>query len=240
MSDLLTNRLNMIGATLGVADSPEHQLVWQDQPPVDFGTDLALLRTGYTAALDLAQRAGSAITGTAQAKDLAETTLENLAYPITRALVTHLRKTGDAQNFAKVSIRKSQLQRLRDQHLLTRTREIRDLAQAALSHIDAAKRGLTAARVTALTAAIDTFAPLVNAARTEIANRSALLRELETDVAALVEDATELDDLILQFESEAGETFQTAWFAARQIIDAGHGSSGEDEPPTGPPNTPTT
>ncbi len=234
MSDLTVNRLNMIDASLRVARSAEHRPVWENQEPLDFGVDLAALGTAYDDALALAQRASTTLTGTADEKALAETTLENTTHRLARALAVHFRKTGDLANRAKVNLRLGAIQKLRDQILLTRAREIRDLGQTASTEPGAAGRGVTAARVTALTAAIDAFAPYVNAARGEIVNRSALLRDLETDVAALVEDITELDDLVLQFDSEAGERFQTAWTAARQIIDAGHRSSGEEEEPPSP------
>jgi len=189
------------------------------------------------AAIELAQRATSTITGTTDEKDAAETTLEDLAHPLARALALHFKKTGDLVSRAKVNFSKSALQRLRDQVLVTRTAEIRDLAQSALAQPGTTGRGITAARITALSAAIDAFAPYVNAARTEIVNRSALYRELATDVAELMEQINDLDDLVLQFESEAGQNFQTAWTAARKIIDTGR-SPGEEEPPSPPSPTP--
>ena len=238
MSDKTINKLNMISACVLVAQSPTHRPVWENQPPLDFGTDFAALEAGHADALDLAQRASSAITGTVDEKTIAETRLENLAYQRARALATHFRKTGDLTNRAKVNLRKSVIQKLRDQVLVTRATEIRDLAQGAVAHADAVRRGITAARITALTAALTAFAPYVNAARGQIVNRSALLRELETDVAALMDQIEELDDLVLQFDSEAGENFQAAWTGARKIVDAGH-SPGEDEEPEPGNNPPT-
>jgi len=170
-----------------------------------------------------------------------ETRLENLAYQMARALASHYGKTGDLANRTKVSLSLGAIQKLRDQVLLARATEIRDLAQGAVAQADAARRGVTAGRITALTAALTAFAPCVNAARSQIVNRSALLRELETDVAALLDDIEELDDLVLQFDSPDGENFQIAWTAARNIIDAGHrpGEEAEGEQPPPSPNPPT-
>ena len=237
MSDLTINRLNMISAALGVAQNPTHRPAWQNQPPLAFGTELAALTTGHAAALDLAQRAGSAIVGTAVEKIAAETLVEDLAFQLARALALHFKKTGDFSNHAKVDVAKSSLQRLRDQTLVTRATEIRDLAQGAIAQPEAASRGITAARSTALSAAIAAFAPLVNAPRAQVANRGALLRELKTTVADLVSQIEDLDDLVLQFDTPAGEQFQAAWTIARRIVDAGHGP-GEEEDPT-PGNNPT-
>jgi hypothetical protein len=76
----------------------------------------------------------------------------------------------------------------------------------------------------------------MNTPRGQIVNKSALLREVETDTAALVQLATDMDDLALQFTgSDAANRFQEAWKRARIIVDTGggHGST----PPT-PPATP--
>ena len=73
---------------------------------------------------------------------------------------------------------------------------------------------------------------MVNAPRGKIVNRTALLRELETQVAVLVDDAEDLDDLVAQFDgSEAGRLFGVAWNQSRINLDAGHGPT----PPTPPP-----
>ena len=46
----------------------------------------------------------------------------------------------------------------------------------------------------------------------QIVNRSALLKEAETDVAALLEKVSDMDDLIVQFDGcELGKRFIEAW-----------------------------
>jgi hypothetical protein len=60
-----------------------------------------------------------------------------------------------------------------------------------------------------------------------------LLREVETDTAALVQLATDMDDLALQFDgTDAGKRFIEAWKRARIIVDPGGGHGGT------PPATP--
>lgn len=102
--------------------------------------------------------------------------------------------------------------KLRTQELVNKAIVIRDLGTAAVSQADAAKRGVTAVRVAALTAAITAFSNVMNSPRGEIVNRSALLREVETEIAALLDRLSDLDDLVLQFDgTEAGQRFNEAW-----------------------------
>jgi hypothetical protein len=90
-----------------------------------------------------------------------------------------------------------------------------------------------------LTAAIAAFGKVTNTPRGQIVNQSALLREVETDTAALVQLATDMDDLALQFDgTDAGKRFIEAWKRARIIVDAGGGHSGTPPTPPTPPATP--
>ncbi len=69
----------------------------------------------------------------------------------------------------------------------------------------------------------------------QIVNRSALLKEVETDTTALVESVNDMDDMALQFDgTEAGKRFVEAWKRARIIVDTGGGHT----PPIPPPPTP--
>ena len=107
-----------------------------------------------------------------------------------------------------------------------------DIAQDVTGQPGAVGRGVTAARITALTNALSTYTALVNAPRGKIVNRTALLRELETQVAVLVDDAEDLDDLVAQYDgSDAGRVFGAAWNRARVIVDAGHGPAPTPAPP---------
>ena len=103
----------------------------------------------------------------------------------------------------------------------------------------AAGRGVTAARIATLTAAIAAFGKVMNTPRGQIVNKSALLREVETDTAALVQLATDMDDLALQFDgTDAGKRFIEAWKRARNIVDTGGGHSGTPPTPPTPPAIP--
>ena len=160
--------------------------------------------------------------------------LEDRAFLLARAVFNHCRKTGDTTTAGRVNYTKPALQRLRDQDLLATTRDILAAAQAKSTETDAAKRGITAAAITALSDAINDYAPVMNAPRSTIVSRAALLRELTTQVAACLEQARSIDDLVIQLTGEGAPEFIAGWKQARQVVDAGHGP-GEDETPTPQP-----
>jgi hypothetical protein len=238
MKDPFTNRLAMIGACIATAERPEYSPIWTGQPPLDFGVDLAALKTAYNTTTAAASAAYAATTGPADAKAQAETALEDAAFVLARACFAHFSKTGDATRRAQVNFTRSAIQRLREQALLSTATLIRDIGNIARDETGAVGRGVTLARVSALTTAITNFNNLLNTPRSQIANRSVLIRDVETRVADLVAKAEALDDLVLQFDgTPAGRAFGAAWQQARIIIDAGHGPG--EEAGGGAPPAPT-
>ena len=239
MNNRLQVQLNMVGACLNVAQSSDYKPVWNGQPPADFGTDIAQLATDYGAVTAKAAQADGATGGATDAKAAAETALEDAAFVLARALAIHFKKSGDLNRHGKVDVTKSAIQKLRTQELVNRTTAIRDLGTAAVSETGAAGRGVTAARVAALTAAITAFSAVMSTPRGQIVNRSALLKEVETDVAALLEKVSDMDDLVVQFDSnDAGKRFIEAWKRARIIVDSGGGGGGTAPTPPTPPTPP--
>jgi hypothetical protein len=230
----LQNQLNMVGACINVAQSSDYKPVWNGKPPADFAIDIAQIQTDYGAITAKAAQAEAATGGAADAKSVAETTLEDAAFVLARALANHFKKTGDLDRLGKVDVSKSEIMKLRTQELVNRTTAIRDLGTAAVAEAGAAARGVTAARVAALTA----FSNVMSSPRGQIVNRSALLREVETDTAALVDSVGDMDDLVLQFDGgEPGIRFKDAWRRARIIVDTGGGHASAVTPPT-PPTPP--
>ena len=242
MNIRISNQLNMVGACLNVANSNNYKPVWTGNPPLDFAADLALLQTDYDAIKAKAALADGATGGASDAKATAESALEDAAYVLARALVNHFKKTSNLDNLGQVDVSKSELVQLRNQDLVSRTTEIRDLANAAQAQPGAAGRGVTAARVAALTAAITDFSAVMSSPRGHIVNRSTLLKEVETDTAGLLEQAAALDDLALQFDStETGRRFIEAWKRARIILDATGthpGKPADVKPTPAPPGAP--
>lgn len=235
-----SNQLNMVGACITVANSPEYKPVWNDHEPADFGTDIVKLQTDYGSVTAKAAQADAATGGAGDAKSSAETVLEDAAYVLARALAIHFKKTGNLDRHGKVDVSKSEIMKLRTQDLANKATAIRDLGTAAVGEVGAAGRGVTAARVAALTAAITSFSSVMSSPRGQIVNRSALLKEVETDTAALVEFVNDLDDLVLQFDgTENGRRFIEAWKRARIIVDSGTGRGNGGAAPA-PAKTPTT
>jgi len=239
MNDPLQNTFNMVGTCLTFADGEDNLPIWQDQPPLDLTTDMAVLRTLHAAAADTATKLSGATTGVAAGKDAAETVLEDRAFLLARAVFNHCRKTGDTVTAGRVNYTKPALQRLRDQDLLSTTRDIRDAAQTKSTETDAAKRGITTAAITALTTAINAYAGVINAPRSTTVSRAALLRELTTQVAACVDHLRSMDDLVIQLTGEGAPEFIAGWKQARQVVDAGHGPGTDETPTTPPPASPT-
>jgi hypothetical protein len=224
MNSRLQNQLNMVGACITVANDPNYKPVWNGNDPADFTTDIAQLQTGYGKVTVSASQADAATGGGGDASAAAETALENATFTLARALANHYKKNGDLDNLGKVDVTKTDIMRLRKQNLVDKATAIRDLANAAVGDPNAAGRGVTAARVTALTAAITAFSNVMNNPRGQIINKSALLREVETAIAGLVEDVNAMDDLAIQFNgSDAATRFQEAWKRARIIVDSGGG-----------------
>jgi hypothetical protein len=235
----IQNQLNMAGTCITVAQSSDHKSVWLGNDPADFGTDMTKFQTDYGAITTKAAQADAATGGAGDAKSVAETVLEDAAFVLARALANHFKKTGDLDRLGKVDVSKSEIMKLRTQELVNQTTAIRDLGTAAVSEAGAAGRGLTAARVAALTAAISGFSNVMSTPRGQIVNRSALLKEVETDTAALMEFVNDMDDLALQFDgTDAGKRFVEAWKRARIIVDTGGGHGGTPTPPTPTPPTP--
>ena len=237
MNSRIQNQLNMVGACITVANSTDYKPVWTGNPPADFGADMATLQTNYGNVTVLAAQADAATGGGGDASSAAETALENAAFILARALANHFKKNGDLDNLGKVDVSKTDIVRLRKQVLLDKATAILNLANAAVTDPAAAGRGVTAARIATLNSAITAFSGVMNMPRGQIVNKSALLREVETDVAALVQLVTDMDDLALQFDgTDAGHRFNEAWKRARIIVDSGGGHGNGGAPPT-PPKT---
>jgi hypothetical protein len=239
MNIRLTNQINMVGACINVATSKDYVTVWTGNPPADFTTDLGQLQTDYGSVTAKAALADAASGGAGDAKAQAETALEDAAFILARALANHFKKTNNLEKLAQVDVTKSEIVQLRQQDLLDKTTAIRDLGTATVTEPNAAGRGVTPARITTLTNAINAFTAVMNLPRGQIVNRSTLLKEVDTDTADLLEQVADMDDLVLQFDgTDAGKRFIEAWKRARIIVDTGGGHSGTPPTPPTPPATP--
>jgi hypothetical protein len=237
MNQRIQNQLHMVGACIDIAQTSDYKPAWDGKEPADFAIDLAQVQTDYGAVTVKAAQADVAVGGASDAKAAAETVLEDAAFILARALANHFKKTGDRDRLGKVNLTKSAIMKLRTQELVNKATAIRDIGTAAVSETDAADRGVTAANVAGLTAAITAYSNVMSTPRGQIVNRGALIKEVETDVAALVEKVTDMDDLVVQFnDGEPGIRFGEAWKRARIVVDSG-GSRGNGEPTPAPAAT---
>ena len=221
----LTHDITMVGACLNVANDKNYITVWKGQPPADFEADILAAGVDYEAVLQKDALADAATGGAGDAKALAEAVLENATYMLARALANHFKKTGNLDALGKVDFNKTDIVRLRNQDLVDQSTAIRDLGTAAQAEPGAA--------------AIKGFKDVMNNPRGQVVNRSTLKKEVETDVAALVTDVTDMDDLVLQFDgTDAGKRFIEAWKRARIIVDTGGGHSNTPTPPPAPATMP--
>ncbi len=247
MKSRLQNQLNMVGTCITVANGKEHKPVWDGQPPLAFTTDLADLTAKYQK-INAAHALAKATTGGGgDEKASAESALVTAAYTLARACASYFRKIGDADRRGKVNFTRTDIVSLRDRDLIAQATAIRDIADAAVTQPGAADRGITTANIATLTSAITVFEAKLNMPRGQVVNRSTLLKEVAKDAATLLEDLSDLDDLIPQFASTPdGQRFAQAWKNARIIVDAGHGHSEDDDeedpegdaPPAPVPPTP--
>lgn len=242
MNDRIQNRLNMLNACVTLAHGPANRAVWEGKEPLAFGEDLAALKTDLAATAALAAQLGGALPGASDAKDEAETALEDAAYLVVTGLRSYYKKTGATEALGKINFSKSHLQRLRDAQLVADATAILTAAQAAGTQPEAVKRGVTPAAVAALAQALAAYSALLTKPRTNQVTRNTLLRELATRLGAHLEAVADLDDLVLHYGATAeGRRFIDAWQSARVIIDAGGSPAIDDEPttPTPPPAAPS-
>jgi hypothetical protein len=164
------------------------------------------------------------------AKAAAEGELDSSAFVCARALSNHFTKSGDLDSLGKVDYTKSAIVKLRNQDLADTSTKIRDIGLSVQTQDGAADRGIPTT-VATLTDKIAAFKALMNLPRGQIVDRSTLLKEVATDVAALLEQLNALDDLVEQFAAtDLGVRFIIAWKHARAIVDTSHGTKGADTP----------
>ena len=230
----ISTQLKSVRACLKIAENPDYKPIWTSAPPADFRTLIAELAAETDAVTARAALADAATAGTMDAKAAAESALEESTFVLARALAVHFRRTGDFERRGKVEISRSELIKLRNEDLVNRATAIRDLAAAVVGETGADNRGITAERVEAQSRALDAFREASPGPRGQIANRGAILREVEVAMAGLMQTLDDLDDLILQFgDTAAGRRFIDAWRRARTLVDPGgtpNAPGSEDEP----------
>ncbi|MDQ6765397.1 MAG: hypothetical protein M3Z22_04765 [Verrucomicrobiota bacterium] len=236
MTDEFTNRFTMFQTALGVLNSADYQSVWSGQPPLVFTDKVATTGQAVVALENFCIEQGVDIHGAALAKEIQQTSLENDAHILSRALVNYLRDKGNETDAQKVNLKLYQWRGLRDEKLTETATVVRNLANDAVTNDKALADtyGITNAKVTALDAELAIWGEIVTKPAQAVSKKKGLgtlLRSKFNDVSLMLHA---LDDLILQFDAtQPGRNMIAAFKAGRIVRDLGHG------PKKTPPAKPT-
>lgn len=228
MRDILTNKLGSFQSTLAVADEPENQPVWQNQPPQAFSDGLAAARTAVTGLATSGAAQSVPTAGSTAALKLLRGQFTVALLPLARATFQCLTSLGRTEDAASVDITNSNLHDARAVALAGIGETVLDLAESlstATGSQPAAgdKYGVTAANVSAVDALWQKYSTAVGAPVGARAKRKAMSSQLPGQFAAVEQQFSGLDDLIIQFRgTPAGDLFVDAWFNARHVVDLGH------------------
>ena len=238
MNNRYTNRIDMSRTVIALLDDPTHLAAWQGQPPLQFGTKAASLRTAVESFAATAARQSAVITGAALDKERNEALLEDLAHELGSLLADYFHDENREQSAAAVDFPISAWRRLRGEHLLNRANLLATTLARALAADAAALAGygLTPDDSTALAAAIDAYRDSIAQPSGAIAERKALTGSLDAAYRAVATLLESMDRLVLRFRgTDGGRAFAAAWQAARIIRDYGHGPA---TPPPAPSPVP--
>lgn len=166
--------------------------------------------------------------GSTNALKILRTQFTAALHPLARATYQCLAGLGRTEDAAKVDFTPSHLHDARAVALAGLGETVLELAEplgqpATGGVAPGDKYGVTAAKVTALDSLWQKYSTAVGAPVGARAKRKAMSNQLPGQFAAVEQQFTVLDDLILQFRgTPAGELFVDAWFNARHVMDLGH------------------
>ncbi len=241
MQDVFANRLAMLLTSRGTLNSPANKAIWFQQEPLIFTTKAEQAFTALDGLAAFAGQQDRTIAGVALDKQREEQELEDAAHLLGGTLAIWFRDQGDETQAAISDLPISRWRHLRNQELLERARQTRDLAQSVVSGPQAATAvtyGVTTAAVTGLTKEIDDYAAVITAPQQSIAERKSLTSQLRDRFNAVEALFAVLDHLILQFgTTPAARLMIAAYQNSRAIRDTGHRASTNPTPSPPPPPT---
>jgi hypothetical protein len=228
------NKLAMYLVVKGVLDS--NNSVWQSLQAfadgyTDFTSHVTQIQT-----LELSQVTDS--TGIAQDKKASKAAMATAAQQISAAVHAYAVKTKNNTLANETDFTVSDLTGERDADAIKDSQNIHDLANTNIASL--ANYGITAAKLTALQAAIDGYKAIVTKPRDNIVAGATVTQELSDEFDAADETLSEiLDGLVLQFQATNAK-FVSDYNNARTIVDtsASHASPTPPTPPTPPVTTP--
>ena len=237
MKDTLANKLSSFLGTIAVADLPEYIVIWQNKTPLDFTTELAVVRSEVSGLASDGAVQSAPITGSSDALRLLRETLELRLHVLARATYKYLKKTGNLEDAAKVNLTPSTLRNARAVTLAGLGETVLDLAEplsvppAVGQPAPGESGGINAAFVAEVDALWSQYSVAVGAPTGARSKRKALTAALPQKFRDTEEKFGELDDLVIQFgTTPPGAQFVAAWFNARHVADLGRRSAKPKEP----------
>lgn len=104
MKDTLSNKLTTFKATLAVADLPENESIWKDNPPLAFDEGLTAIRPAVAGLASAGAEQSQDTTGSTEALRTLRDQFERALHPLARATFRCLGKLGRTEDAAKVDI----------------------------------------------------------------------------------------------------------------------------------------
>ncbi len=229
MKDEFRNRLESFQTTLTFANDPARQPVWENQVPKGFGTKLTEVGPMVEELAEFCAKQSASILGQAEEKAQEESPLEQGAFELGQALTLYFEDAGDLATAEPFRRTLAWWQKINATDLLARTQDMIDAATAVTALPNATtiaeNYGISAAAVTALTAARTDFAAVANAPAAARSGRKGYTALLRTKFAPVSAKFRDLDRLVVQFAARPnGPEFVAGWVAARQVRDSGSGS----------------
>jgi hypothetical protein len=224
------NKLTMYLAVKGICDG--NPTVWQAVQAfadayADFETHVVNIQT-------YAQNQEQDTSGITQDKHAARGTMCNAALPIAKAIHAYALKTKNNQIAMSVDFSLSDLMSGRGVTSRDNCQNICATANANLALL--ADYGVTAAKLTALTAAIAAYNGIISKPRDTRVQGKTLTGNIQTEFTAADDALTLMNDLLGQLDDAK---FVSDFTNARIIVDtaASHESSTPETPPATPPKT---
>jgi hypothetical protein len=227
------NKLAMYLAVKGVLDA--NNSVWQSLQAfadgyTDFTSHVTQIQT-----LELSQVTDS--TGIAQDKKQSKAAMATAATAISAAVHAYAVKNKNNTLANETDFSVSDLTGERDADAIKDCQNIHDLANTNIASLG--NYGVTAAKLTALQAAIDGFKAIVSKPRDNIVAGATVTQELNDAFDAADETLEEiLDGLIVQFK-DTNAKFVSDYNNARTIVDASASHASPNQPTPAPTTTTT-
>ena len=211
--------------------------LWHDNP--EALTDLVSEFEAEAGALGSFGSAQSqTITGVTQQQNQAETTLEDAAHPLARALRLYFRGEKNLADAAVWDLQLTDWRRLRENELLGKAKALLDAATPLT--IGTAPKGprfgITAAKIAAFGASYDAYDAVIGAPRGARSTRKAQTGDLPARFRSTDGILDDVDDLIiaLRGQSAAHDLFVAAYFNARRIGGQSTAATTQPTAPTAP------